>query len=59
MAACCGRRLREPAAGAALDPPEAFDVDVDQLAGPLALIADRGLQAESSELAHLDPGQDP
>ena len=26
-------------AGAALDAPELFDVDVDQLSGPLALIA--------------------
>ena len=30
-----------------LDPPELLDVDVDQLAGPLALVALRGLQARA------------
>ena len=46
-------------AGAALDAPEFLDVDVDQLARPLALIAHCRLEAEPAELAHPDPGQDP
>jgi hypothetical protein len=45
-------------ARAALDAPELLDVDVDQLAGPLALVALRGLAPQPAELAHPDPGQD-
>ena len=41
-------------AGAALDAAELLDVDVDQLARPLALVAHRGLEAEAAELAHPD-----
>jgi hypothetical protein len=54
--------LLEPVADAlaraALDAPELLDVDVDQLAGPLALVALRGLAPQPAELAHPDPGQD-
>ncbi len=39
--------------------PEAFDVDVDQLTWPPAFVANGWLEAESAELAHPDPGQDP
>jgi hypothetical protein len=39
-------------AGAALDPPELFDVDMDQLAGPLALVALGRRQTQAPELAH-------
>jgi DNA-binding CsgD family transcriptional regulator len=49
----------EPAASAALDSPEPLDVDMDQLTGSVALVADRRLEAETSELAHPDPRQDP
>ena len=42
-----------------LDPSELLDVDVQELAGTLALVALRGLQAEPAELAHPDPSQDP
>jgi hypothetical protein len=42
-----------------MDASELLDVDVDQLARPLSLIALRGLQPEPSQLAHPDPGQDP
>jgi hypothetical protein len=45
-------------ARAALDAPELLDVDVDQLAGPRALVALRGLAPQPAELAHPDPGQD-
>ena len=41
-----------------MDPAELLDVDVDQLAGPLALVALGGLEAEPAELAHPDPRQD-
>src|SRR3954447_19542918 len=44
---------------AARDPAEFLDVDVDQLARPLAFIALGLLEPETSELAHPDPGQDP
>src|ERR1019366_8539356 len=54
-----GGRPGDPAAGAALDPSQPLDVDVDQLTRPLALVADRWLKAEASELAHSDPVQDP
>jgi hypothetical protein len=42
----------DPLAGAAFDAAERLDVDVDQLARPLALVADRGLQHQTTELAH-------
>jgi hypothetical protein len=45
-------------AGAADDPTEFLDVDVDQLAGPGAFIALRGLEAEPAQLAHPGSGQD-
>jgi hypothetical protein len=45
-------------ARAAMDAPELLDVDVDQLAGPRALVALRGLAPQPAELAHPDPGQD-
>jgi hypothetical protein len=46
-------------AGATLDAPELLDVDVDQLAGAGALIAQRRLEPQPPELAHPEPGQDP
>jgi hypothetical protein len=46
-------------AGAALDPPELLDVDVDELAGTLALVALGRLEPQPAELAHPDPSQDP
>jgi len=42
-----------------LDPAELLDVDVDELARPRALVADRLLEPEPAELAHPRPGQDP
>ena len=54
-----GGRSGDRGAGAVLDPSQALDVDVDQLAGSLALLAHRGLEAEASELAHPDSRQDP
>jgi hypothetical protein len=36
------------------DPAQLLDVDVNQLAGPVALVAQGGLQAEPAELAHPD-----
>ena len=44
--------------GAVDDPPEFFDVDVDQLAWSLALVAAGWLETEPAELAHPDPGED-
>src|ERR1700733_8288108 len=41
------------------DPTGLLDVDVDQLARPLALIAPSRFETEPAELAHPDPGQDP
>jgi hypothetical protein len=38
---------------------ELLDVDMDQLAGSIALVALRRLLPKSTELAHPDPGQDP
>jgi len=49
----------DPLARAALDAAELLDVDVDELARPLALIAHSGLQAQPPELAQPDPRQDP
>ena len=49
----------DPGSRAALDPTPAFDVGVDQLTGPLALIPLRSLEANASESAHPDPGQNP
>ena len=46
-------------AGAAFDPTELLDVDVQELARPRALVPERLLEAKPSELAHPDPGQDP
>src|SRR5512133_417837 len=46
-------------ARAALDPPQLLDVEMDELAGTLALVAARRLEPEPAELAHPDPGQDP
>jgi hypothetical protein len=43
--------------GAALDAPELLDVDVNELAWALALVALGGLQPEPAEPAHPDPGQ--
>jgi hypothetical protein len=45
--------------GAAMDAPEFLDVDVDQLTRALAFVAHCWFQADPSELAHPDPGQDP
>src|ERR1019366_2289161 len=53
-----GGRSGEPAAGAAPDPPQPLDVDMDQLTRPLTLIALSWLKPETSELAHSDPRQD-
>src|SRR3954471_21777286 len=50
---------RDALARAALDAPELLDVNVDQFAGPLALIALSGLETQASELAHPDPREDP
>jgi hypothetical protein len=47
-----------PVSGAALDAPELFDVDVDQLARPLALIALDALHAQPAQPAHPDPRED-
>jgi hypothetical protein len=40
------------------DPAELLDVDVDELAGPLALVAARRLEAELAEATHPDPLED-
>jgi hypothetical protein len=45
--------------GAALDAPELLDVDVNELAGALALITLGRLEPEPAQTAHPDPGQDP
>ena len=45
--------------GAALDPPELLDIDMDQLAWSRALIPLRRLQTKPSQLAQPDPLQDP
>ena len=52
-------RVADAPAGAAFDPSELLDVDVDELARPRALVADGLLEPEPAELAHADPGQDP
>jgi hypothetical protein len=36
-----------------------FDFDVDQLAGPCALVALNGLEAQAAKLAHPDSLEDP
>jgi hypothetical protein len=50
---------RDAVARPVIDPPEFLDVDVDQLARSLTLIALRGLQAETAEFAHPDPRENP
>jgi hypothetical protein len=57
--ATASRAAGDAMPGAADDPPEFLDVDVDQLAGPRALVTLGGLHAQPDELAHPDPGQDP
>jgi hypothetical protein len=49
---------RDPLAGAAMDPAELLDVDMDELAGALALVALAGLEPNPAELAQTEPGQD-
>jgi hypothetical protein len=44
---------------AAGDAAELLDVDVDQLAGTVTLVASGGLHAETAKPAHPDPLQDP
>src|SRR5947209_6097572 len=44
------RPTSDAGSGTALDPPRLLDVDVDQLAGTLALIALRWFQADPPEL---------
>jgi hypothetical protein len=46
-------------AGTAFDPAELLDVDVHELAGPAALVAQRLLEADPAEPAEPEPGQDP
>ena len=46
-------------AGAALDAPELLDVDVQQFARPLALVALSRVEPEPAQAAHTDPRQDP
>jgi len=46
-------------AGAALDPAEPLDVDVDELARPRALVAERLLEPEPAESAQAAARQDP
>ena len=50
---------RNAARRATLDLAQLLDVDVDQLTRPLSLVANSGLEAEASELAHADPREDP
>lgn len=45
--------------GASFDPPELLDVDVQQLAWAISLVALRGLKTDPPELAHPNPCQDP
>jgi hypothetical protein len=42
-----------------VDASELLDVDMDQFAGALSLIAVRRLHSEPAELAHPDPREDP
>jgi hypothetical protein len=44
--------------GTALNAAQLLDVDVNQLPGPLALIALGRFQSQAPEPAHPDPGQD-
>ena len=48
------RPPRDAFAGAAFDPAELLDVDVDELARPRALVADGLLEPEPAEPAHPD-----
>ena len=57
-------RIAAPAAGnamagAALDASELFDVDVDELARALALVALGRLESQPAKAAHPDPREDP
>jgi hypothetical protein len=53
-----GTAAGDPFVGAAFDAAELLDVDVDQLARPLAFVADRWFQAQASEFAHPIPFED-
>src|SRR5262249_32960604 len=46
-------------AGAPLDAAELLDVEMDELAGAGALVAERGFEPEPAEPAHAAAGQDP
>ena len=54
-----GALAAQDAVAGAGDAPELLDVDVDQLARALALIALGGLKAQAPESAHPDPLKDP
>jgi hypothetical protein len=45
-------------AGTALDPPQPLDVDVDELAGARALVADRLLEPDPAEPAQAEAAED-
>jgi hypothetical protein len=46
-------------ASSADDPPELVHVEVDELTRPRPLVAQRGLETETTEPAEPEPGQDP
>src|SRR5438309_983144 len=50
---------RDAMPSATCDAPELLDVDMDQLARSLALVALSGLKTKAPELAHPDPREDP
>jgi hypothetical protein len=43
----------------ALDPAQSLDVDVDELARPPVLVAERPLEPEPAQASEPKPGQDP
>ena len=50
---------KDALAGAAFDPAEPLDIDVDELAWPRALVANRLLKPEPAEPSEPEPGRIP
>ena len=51
--------MRSAPVPGSVDTPELLDIDVHELARPAAFVAAVGLQPESAQAPHPDPGQDP
>jgi hypothetical protein len=59
VAVVLARAIAGDTVARACDAAQLLDVDVDELAGTGALVAESGLETEPTQAAQPDPGQDP